>query len=45
MLQILTVQEPTQFGVRYRLNDNILLRGTTNLEGDNRAVVEFETRF
>jgi translocation and assembly module TamB len=45
LLQILTVQEPTQFSVRYRLNDNILLRGTTNLEGDNRAVVEFETRF
>ncbi|MBW4513710.1 MAG: translocation/assembly module TamB domain-containing protein [Timaviella obliquedivisa GSE-PSE-MK23-08B] len=45
LLQILTVQEPTQFSVRYRLNDNILLRGTTNLEGDSRAVVEFETRF
>jgi translocation and assembly module TamB len=45
LLQILTVQEPTQFGVRYRVNDNILLRGTTNFEGDSRAVVEFETRF
>jgi translocation and assembly module TamB len=45
LLQILTVQEPTQFNVRYRVNDNILLRGTTNFEGDNRAVVEFETRF
>ncbi len=45
ILQILTVPEPTQFGVRYRFNDNILLRGTTNLEGDSRAVVEFETRF
>jgi translocation and assembly module TamB len=39
------VQEPTQIGVRYRVNDNILLRGTTNFEGDSRAVVEFETRF
>lgn len=45
LLQILTIPEPTQFSVRYRINDNILLRGTTNLEGDSRAVIEFETRF
>jgi len=45
LLQILTVQEPTQFSVRYRLNDNILLRGTTNLEGESRAVIEYERRF
>ncbi len=45
LLQILTVPEPTQFGVRYRINDNILLRGTTNLEGDSRAVIEYERRF
>lgn len=45
ILQILTVPEPTQFGIRYRLNDNILLRGSTNLEGDSRAVIEYERRF
>ncbi|MCY7282487.1 MAG: translocation/assembly module TamB, partial [Cyanobacteria bacterium CAN_BIN43] len=45
LLQILTVQEPTQFSVRYRLNDNVLLRGTTNLEGESRAVIEYERRF
>jgi translocation and assembly module TamB len=45
LLQILTVQEPTQFSVRYRINDNLSLRGTTNFEGDSRAVVEFESRF
>ncbi|NJR40323.1 MAG: hypothetical protein HC781_17725 [Leptolyngbyaceae cyanobacterium CSU_1_4] len=45
LLQILTVPEPTQFGIRYRINDNLLLRGTTNLEGDSRAVIEFERRF
>ncbi|HEY9647655.1 MAG TPA: translocation/assembly module TamB domain-containing protein, partial [Chroococcidiopsis sp.] len=45
-LQILTDDAvPTQFNLRYRLSDEFLLRGSTNLSGDNRAVLEFETRF
>jgi len=44
-LQLLTAQVPTQFNLRYRLNDEFLLRSSTNLSGDNRAVLEFETRF
>ncbi|MBF2002117.1 MAG: translocation/assembly module TamB domain-containing protein [Synechococcales cyanobacterium M58_A2018_015] len=44
VLQILTVDEPTQFSVRYRLTDRLLLRGSTNFD-DSRAVLEFETRF
>ncbi len=45
LLQVLTVPEPTQFSLRYRINDNLLLRGSTNLEGDSRAVIEYERRF
>ncbi|NJR52238.1 MAG: translocation/assembly module TamB [Leptolyngbyaceae cyanobacterium CSU_1_3] len=44
-LKVLTSDQPTQFGVRYRLNDRLLLRGSTDFTGDNRAVVEYETRF
>ncbi len=45
VLQLLTAAEPTRFSLRYRVNDQLLLRGSTNLSGDNRAVLEFETRF
>ena len=45
VLQILTAPEPTRFSIRYRLNDQLLLRGSTNLEGDSRAVLEYDTRF
>jgi translocation and assembly module TamB len=44
-LKVLTSDQPTQFGVRYRINDRLLLRGSTDFSGDNRAVVEYETRF
>ncbi len=45
VLQLLTTQSSPQFSLRYRLTDELLLRGSTNLEGDSRAVLEFETRF
>jgi translocation and assembly module TamB len=45
ILQLLTVEEPTRFNVRYRLNDEFTLRGSTNTRGDGQAVLEFETRF
>jgi len=44
-LRILTSSQPTQFGLRYRLNDQLLLRGSSDFSGDSRAVVEYETRF
>jgi hypothetical protein len=31
--------------LRYQVNDNLTLRATTDLQGDNRAVVEYEARF
>ncbi len=45
VLRILTASQPAQFGLRYRLNDEILLRGSTDFSGDSRAIVEYETRF
>jgi len=45
VLKILTNSEPAQFGLRYRINDNLLLRSSTNFSGDNRASVEYELRF
>ena len=45
VLRILTDNQPTQFGLRYRLNDQTLLRGSTDFSGDSRATVEYELRF
>ena len=45
-LKILNVGEiPAQFGVRYRLNENFILRGSSNFEDDTRGVLEYELRF
>jgi translocation and assembly module TamB len=45
VFKILTNNESPYYSVRYRVNDQFLLRGSTNLFGDNRAVIEFEQRF
>ncbi len=44
-LKVLTSNQATQFGLRYRLNDQLLLRGSSDFSGDNRAVLEYEVRF
>lgn len=44
-LQILTDDVPTQFNLRYRISDEILLRGSSDFSGDNRVVLEYQTRF
>jgi translocation and assembly module TamB len=44
-LKILTASDPVQWGLNYRINDEIRFRASTNLFNDNRAVVEFERRF
>ncbi|MHC5720186.1 MAG: translocation/assembly module TamB domain-containing protein, partial [Nostoc sp.] len=33
------------YNVLYRLNDEILMRGSTNLGDENQFQVEYETRF
>ncbi|MDJ0533705.1 MAG: translocation/assembly module TamB domain-containing protein [Xenococcaceae cyanobacterium MO_207.B15] len=46
VLRILNVGDiPAQFGVRYRLNQNFILRGSTNFEDDSRGILEYELRF
>ncbi|RUR83478.1 translocation/assembly module TamB domain-containing protein [Chlorogloeopsis fritschii PCC 9212] len=44
-LKILTSDKPPQFGINYRLNPELRLRTSTDLSGDNRAVLEYEDRF
>ncbi|OKH19758.1 translocation/assembly module TamB domain-containing protein [[Limnothrix rosea] IAM M-220] len=45
VLQILNSDEATQFGLRYRVNDQIFLRGSTNLNDDSRITVEYDLKF
>jgi translocation and assembly module TamB len=45
VLQLLTVPASPLFSLRYRITDELLIRGSANLEGESRAVLEFETRF
>jgi translocation and assembly module TamB len=45
VLKILTSDAPAQFNLRYRLNNEILLRTSTDFSGDSRAIIEYETRF
>ena len=45
VVRVLTADQPTQFTLRYRVNENMLVRGSTDLSGDNRGVVEYERRF
>jgi len=44
-LQLLTTEEQTQFGLRYRINDQLRLRGSTNFSDDSRLLLEYENRF
>jgi translocation and assembly module TamB len=43
--RVFAVDEPLRYNVIYRLNDEIRVRGSTNLGDEGRAVVEYETRF
>lgn len=45
VFKILTNQESLYYSLRYRINDQLLLRGSTNLFGENRAILEFQQRF
>ncbi|NRB08906.1 MAG: translocation/assembly module TamB domain-containing protein, partial [Richelia sp.] len=44
-IKILTTDDPIQWGVNYRINEEFRLRGSTNFFDDSRAVMEFERRF
>ncbi|MFB2921860.1 translocation/assembly module TamB domain-containing protein [Aerosakkonema funiforme] len=43
--KVLTTDQPLQYNLRYRVNNNILLRGSTDFSGDTKAQFEFERRF
>ena len=46
VLKILNNDTPAQFGFRYRLDDNFVLRGSTDFEDDGtRGLIEYEHRF
>ena len=45
IIRVLSANQPTEFTVRYRLSDKILLRSSTNFQGDNRVTAEYELRF
>ena len=46
VLKILNNDTPAQFGFRYRLDDNFVLRGSTNFQDDGtRGLIEYEHRF
>ncbi|MEY3332658.1 MAG: hypothetical protein RLZZ176_958 [Cyanobacteriota bacterium] len=44
-IKILTADDPLQWGINYRINNQFRIRSSTNLTDDSRAVIEFETRF
>ncbi|MFM7572566.1 MAG: translocation/assembly module TamB domain-containing protein, partial [Snowella sp.] len=43
--KIVNADRSPQWGLRYRLNENITIRGSSNFADDNRGIVEYEQRF
>jgi translocation and assembly module TamB len=45
VFKIITSPELPQYSIRYRIDDRFLLRGSSNLSGDSRIILEFDQRF
>jgi translocation and assembly module TamB len=45
LTQVLADEQPTQFGVNYRVNDNLLIRGAAGLGGESEIRFEYEVQF
>jgi translocation and assembly module TamB len=45
VFKIITSPELPQYSIRYRIDDRLLLRGSSNLSNDSRFLLEFEQRF
>ncbi len=45
VLKVINTPQPFQYGVRYRINDQILFRGSTDLSGDSKGTFEYGIRF
>lgn len=43
--KIVNTDRPPQWGLRYRLNENMTIRGSSNFADDSRGIVEYEQRF
>jgi translocation and assembly module TamB len=43
--QVFAADEPFRYNLLYRINDQVLVRGSTNFSGESRALVEYESRF
>ncbi|WP_239005359.1 translocation/assembly module TamB domain-containing protein [Gloeothece citriformis] len=43
--KIVNTDRPPHFGLRYRINNNTVIRGTSNFSDDNRGMVEYQRRF
>ena len=43
--KIVNTDRPPQWGLRYRLNENTTIRGSSNFADDSRGIVEYEQRF
>lgn len=43
--QVIATDDPTRYNLLYRISDQLRLRGSTNLSGENRVLLEYEARF
>ncbi|MEB3309985.1 MAG: translocation/assembly module TamB domain-containing protein [Snowella sp.] len=43
--KIINTERSPQWGLRYRVNENTVIRGSTNFSDDSRGVIEYEQRF
>ncbi|NJL61528.1 MAG: hypothetical protein HC903_06495 [Methylacidiphilales bacterium] len=43
--RIFAANEFFRYNAIYRINDQIILRGSTNLDDESRALIEYESRF
>jgi translocation and assembly module TamB len=43
--KILNTERPPQFGLRYRINEHTVIRGSSNFSDDSRGIIEYERRF
>ncbi|MBD2440084.1 translocation/assembly module TamB [Nostoc sp. FACHB-110] len=44
-IKILTANDPIQWGINYRINNELRVRASTNLDDDSRAIIEYQNRF
>jgi translocation and assembly module TamB len=45
VLKVVNTQQPFQYGIRYRISDELLFRGSTDLSGDTKATFQYGIRF